>query len=177
MNAEKRKQLLIYGAIAVVGIYLGDQVVIRPLTNWWKSQGEETAMLRKNLADGKTMMDRKSQLEEREAEMHSRSLPAATADAESALLGAVGQWTATDNLQVDSISPRWLLSEKDGNRLEVNLSAKGDIESVTRFLHSLETNDLPVRLENVELRPRDDKGQEISLDARFSGIVLPGTKS
>lgn len=177
MTAKRRERMLIAAAVTAVGLLVADRFVLTPLTALWKAQAEESGELAKQIADGALLVERATTLEERWKEMRRRSLPKSTSDAEDKLLNAVGKWAEDVSLQVDSIAPRWVMSEKEGSRLEVRLSAKGDMESIARFLHRLETDSLPVKLEDVELRPRDEKGQEMTLDARFSGIVLPEEKS
>lgn len=177
MTGRKRERMLVLVAATAVGLLAADRFVLTPLVALWKHQAGRSAVLRQEISEGSVLMDRSAALRDRWKEIRDRSLPGSTADAEDLLLSAVGRWASEEQLQVDSVSPRWILDEKKGNRLEVRLSAKGDLEGIGRFLHRLETDPLPVRLEDVELRPRDDKGEEMTVEARFSGIVLPEEKS
>jgi Tfp pilus assembly protein PilO len=177
MKPRQRERLLVAGALVCFAILAGDRVVLSSLTSLWKSQGEEIARLREELPRAEMLVERRQAVDDRWKEMRERALPKEPAAAENLLLTSVARWARTSGVQVDSIKPRWLSDKETGDRLEVRLSAKGDMGEITRFLYELEKDSAPVRLENVELRARDDSGASLILDARFSGIVLPEVES
>lgn len=172
MGSEQRKRLLVIAAAVCLGLLAGDRFVVSPLSSLWARQSEEIASYTQSLEKGELLIDRAEALEQRRAEMVERSLPKDPADAENRILTAVGEWANRSRVQIEALKPRWVSDKKLGDRLEVRLSAKGNIRSVSRFLYELETDENPIRLEDVEITSSDNRGQELGLDVRFSGMVL-----
>lgn len=171
MNGKNREHLLLVVAGVVIGLFFADRLVFTPLINLWKAQGDRYSELSEDITKGSMLIDRKDALDDRWATMKKESL--SENDAEKKLLESISQWAGTSSLQIDSIKPKWQSDEKLGKRLEMRLSATGNIESITRFLYALETSERPIRMENVKIRTRNDTGSQLSLEAQFSGIVLP----
>ena len=117
-------------------------------------------------------MDRKSDLQARWADMKKRALPGRASDAEKAVLESVNQWIAESKLTVTALKPHWTRPNKEAQVFEVQLDGKGTMESTARFIYALETGNLPLRVENLELISQNEKGQELNISLRFSGLVL-----
>lgn len=177
MVAKGREKMLVIVALIAVGALAGDRLVVTPMVNLWKRQAADMTHYRQSLDKGTLLLERRAAIEERWQDMGARSLPANSAEAEKNLLDAVGEWASSSRLAVNSIRPRWIIDETLDNRLELRVSASGDIAAVTRFLYGVESAALPVRLEEVEIRARDDQGRELTLDARFTGLVLRGGRT
>lgn len=173
MSVGKRERLLFVVAALCVGAFVGDRFVVTPLWDLWRARSARVVELRQSLAKGEELLRREQSLRERWDDMKRRSLSADVSRAEDATLTAVSRWSRESGLSVTSLKPRWVDNADDGYlELEFLASARGDIKSLARFLYELERDKLPARLAEVEIATRDDKGADLTLTTRFSGVVL-----
>jgi Tfp pilus assembly protein PilO len=147
---NKREKLLILAAALCVVILLGDKFIISPMLNLWKTRAARIAALEESLNKGTVLTDREETLTQR--------------------------WQES-GLNVTSLRPRWIDEGQEARKLEFSLSATGSMESVVRFLYELERDPLAIRLEDVELATHDEQGREITLSARFTGLIVSEEKS
>jgi len=56
--------------------------------------------------------------------------------------------------------------------LECRADGFGSIEAVSRFLYEIEKDNLPLRVESVEITARDNNGQQLALALQVSGLLL-----
>lgn len=176
MNSSPRQKWLLIAAAACVGILALDRVVLTPMISSWKSRSDRINQLDKSIGNGAILLDRRDSLQQRWAQIKDEALPADPPTAENQLLIAVNGWAASARFNVTSLKPRWVDDENLGARMEVRVSGTGTLEAAARFLHAIETSELPLRLEDVELRARDEAGRDIGLDARFSGLTSLSTE-
>ncbi|MBI1290755.1 hypothetical protein GC173_05870 [bacterium] len=175
MSNDARRKLLIVLAGCGVGLFLLDAAVLRPLGNAWQSQGERIATGSQQVERGNALLDRRDSTSGRWKSMKDGSLPKDTAKAESLVLSAIGNWAGRSGLTVSNIRPRWVVMKNVGDRFEVRLSADGDLERVTRFIYELETDSLPLAVEETLIRSKTDSGDDLSLELRFSALRIGGT--
>ncbi len=174
MTEAQRKQRLLLIAGVCVALLAGDRLVLSPLASSWKSRSARIQELKKSISNGNMLLDRRDTLLKRWDAAKTQVLPADGPTAENKVLSAVNGWASSSGLSVNSLLPRWIEDEDVGPRVEVRVSGTGNLDEVSRFLYELETSEMALRLESVELRARDDAGREIALDARFSGLTSLG---
>jgi hypothetical protein len=175
MSGNARRKLLIIVAASGLGLFLLDAMVFRPLGNLWQEQGERIATGSQQVERGSTLIERRESTTERWQEMKTGSLPRDTAKAESLVLSAIGTWAGRSGLSVSNIRPRWVAMKNVGDRFEVRLSADGDLGTVTRFIYELETDGLPVAVEETLIRSKGDDGNDLTLELRFSALRIGGS--
>jgi Tfp pilus assembly protein PilO len=171
MTDRQRKNWLLLAAVGCVLLLVGDRMVLSPLVNSWKSRSARIVELHKKINTGQMLLDRRDTLLTRWDAVKKGALPTNPTAAENAVLGAVHSWAASTGLSVTSILPRWIEDDKTGPRIELRVSGTGDMAAVGRFLYEIESSPMPLRLESVAMRARDDDGRSLSLEARFSGLI------
>jgi hypothetical protein len=171
-HPNNRKQLLILAAIAVVGIFLLDQVVFRPLRDAWKSRSTRLTELKVKVNDGELLIKRAESLQSRWSQIRTHSLPVDTAAAESLILGAFDRWSKSSRVSVSSIRPQWKRADNDHMTLECRADVGGSLGEITRFLYEIESDPIGVKVDRATLATRDSDGAQISLDLQVSGLQL-----
>jgi len=164
----------------VIAAFAGDHFIVEPLIANWKARSAEIADLRQKISQGEALIEHKDALREHWSDMRRRSLPTDGAKAEIEMQTAVGNWTKAASVVVSDIKPRWTENDETGGQLEVRLSASGKLPDLARFLYELEHDPISIRLDDVEIRARDDKGKELLLETRFTAscsISKPRRKS
>ncbi len=172
MKIKSREHLLAIAAIAIVALLVGDRLVLTPLTQAWKARSARVVSLQKSIQKGALLLDREQTIRERWSMMETNTLPATVSAAENSVLKAVDRWAQASRISFTSIKPQWKEPSPEFKTLECRADAFGNLSSVARFLHELETDPLALKIEEIEITSRDNEGQQLSLAVRFSGLLL-----
>lgn len=171
-NNNRREKLLAITAAAVIGLLAVDRMAIRPLTQLWKDRATRIEELNTSINKGELLTARADDIRRRWAEMQSGTLPDNRPDAENLILKALSEWNKFSRITFTAIKPQWKNVDEDHSILECRAAVTGDMEAITRFIYALEDDELPLRVENMQLSAQDKNGQELSLDIVFSGLLL-----
>ncbi len=170
MNPQNRKQLLIFLALVAVGILLIDRWIVRPLGKLWAERSEKIQTLRQSIARGQSLLEREESLVNRWEDMRQSALPQDDSTAEGIVEQAAHGWINESGVTLSRIQPQWNSREELYRTYDCRADADGSLESVFRFLYELETDPLPLYIEEFTIRSSDDKGEELKLSLRFSGL-------
>lgn len=176
MKPEQRLLYLKIGAGAMLALAILIYWIIPPAIDSWKDQTDRIATLKKNVTKGDRMLGREDQLRQTWADMVHANLPQEDSAAENLAIKAVARWARDSGVTFNNLAPSWQDSRdtKDPYRVyECRLAATGDQASLSRFIYELETDPLPVALEECEITARDTHGSQLSMTARFSFLHLP----
>jgi Tfp pilus assembly protein PilO len=169
---KNRQQLLAVIAITAVALLAADRLIRAPLYSSWLRAGSEIALLRKQVAEGKSWIQRESSLRSRWQTMSGSALPNNPSTTEQKVLKALDRWCRDSGIKRDSFTPQWKHDSDNYTTLECRIEASGKLSSVTRFLYEIEKDPMALRLENVELSTRDNEGQLLALGLQISALVL-----
>ena len=172
MQIKNRQQLLIIGAIAAVALFAGDQLVLSPLMKAWSARATRIAELRKQITQGKMLVQREQSIRSRWEQMSRNALPNNTSAAEQQVFKAIDLWAQNSGVTISAITPQWKHDSDDYMTYECRVDAAGDLGKLSRFLYSVERDPMALKLELVELGARDKEGQQLSLGLQLSGLVL-----
>lgn len=176
MPGKPRERMLIILVVACLGILAADRLVINPLTKLWKERSSRISELRQSVNKGTQLLDREKNLADRWREMRQRSMPPQMSLTETQVFNSVNNWAQSSRLSITSLKPRQILDEVDCRKLEVRLSATGDLDAITHFLYTFGTDKQAHKIEDMDLTARDDKGSQLSLDLRFTGLAIEEKK-
>lgn len=170
MNPENRKRLLVLLALGSFGILLADRWIVRPLGKLWAERSERIQSLQQSIARGQSLLEREDSLLRRWEEMRQGALPQDASDAEEKVEQATHRWIHESGVTLSRIQPQWNSHKELYRTYDCQADAEGNLESVFRFLYELETDPLPLHAENVKIDSSGDKGEELKLSLRFSGL-------
>lgn len=173
LSPNNRQRLLVILAGGGILLLVLDSVVLTPLTKAWQSRSAEIARLKKNVAEGRGLIERGPRMQKQWAEWQAQALPKDAAKAEQDLISAFDKWGRASNVELGSIKPQW----KRGltprySQLECRVDATGSLATITRFLYEVERSTLPLRVDSVEVTSRDEFGQKLTLGLLVSGLRL-----
>jgi hypothetical protein len=92
MNPDQRVRLLKIAAAASVGLLIANAVLLEPAVERWKDQSDRISALRRNVAQGRQLLNREQSIRERWASMQRSDLPNDVSTAENVVFKAVGRW-------------------------------------------------------------------------------------
>jgi len=172
MPIKDREKKLVIATLVVVGLFVANLVILTPLQNAWKARSDRIAALRKQISDGKLLLQRQQGIRSHWAEMRDNTLTNNTSAAEQQVFNAINRWTQDSGATVSSITPQWKHDTDDYITYECRLDVAGDMNSLTRFLYYIEKDPLALKLESVELGVKDKEGQLLTLGVQINGLVL-----
>ena len=188
MNLTKRQQLLAILAIAAVGIFVADKLVITPLTLSWKARSVRIAKLKDLVSDGTIVTEEKRAQDIRKLwdrmrtntlawdVVQTKPFAAAKPEAESQMLKAFERWSEVGGVSVSSVRPQWKEAEDDYRTLECRADVAGNLQSIAHFLYQIERDPLGVKVDTLELTTRNTEGSQLALVVQVSGLLLNPSK-
>jgi hypothetical protein len=172
MQTERRERLLKILVGVGVGLLLLDWIVLTPAAKRWKTQGERIASLKEKVTRGQRLLQNEKAIRARWEAMQRSDLAPDMSEAEEQVYSAIQKWAAGTGISTNSLSPQWRTQDEDFDLYEFRASTAGTQAALGRFIYNLETDGLPVKLEECDLTSRDPKGQQLSGGMRFSFIRL-----
>lgn len=174
MKGMDRQKLLIVGAISVLALFLGDKIILTPLMNSWGDRSTEIATLRKNINEGRPLVDRENAMRGRWRDMKNSSLSRIESNAEIEVSNAFYNWVDESDVNFEAIRGDWRAGEDDDNyqTYECRALISGSMTDLSRFLYELETDPLAVKLNEVQYIPSDENGNQLTMTILFSGLML-----
>jgi hypothetical protein len=172
VQIKNRQQLLVIATIAAVGLFVGDKLILSPLTNAWGARARQITELRKQVTQGKLLVQREQSIRRRWEEMQRRTLTNNLSAAEQQLWKVIDSCAQDTRVAINAITPQWKRDTEEYMTYQCRIDAAGDLDRLSRFLHRVEREPLALKLEAIELGARDKEGQQLSLGLQVSGLVL-----
>ena len=174
MTDDKRKMYLKAGAIGIVSLFVLDHVIISPFIASWSDQSDRIGVLEQKVDRGQKLLDREDAIRQHWAGMQKANLPSEVSAAESQAFQAIGRWAMASGVNFASLAPNWQRDhETDGYvTFECRATATGNQAQISRFIYELETDPIPVSLNEFEVATRDEHGQLLTMTARFSFLQM-----
>lgn len=178
MQSKNRETLLKIGVGVAVGIFVLDRMVLGPAVDAWKAQGERLAEVRQKVERGRGLLEREKSIRSRWNEMQRTDLAEDHSEAENEIFKGIARWASASRVSFTNLTPQWRAHEDGGyDTFECRAQATGTQDSLGRLLYEIESDALPMRIEECELSTRDNKGQQLALALRFSAVRIHDERS
>jgi Tfp pilus assembly protein PilO len=172
MQISGRQQWLTIAAIAVVALFAGDKLLVSPLTSAWKKRAASLAELRKEVTQGKGMLEREQSIRRRWDQIRRNTLPNNASSAEQTFFRAIDRWAQSSGVSVTALTPQWRRDSDKFAALQCRIDASGGLGNLSHFIYDIERDPMALKLESLELGARDKDGQQLTLALQISGLVL-----
>ena len=166
---ERTFLLVTAGLLLVLGL---DSLVLTPLGNATSRLREEREKLEGDLLSSQSKLQKRRSLSQRWNRWLGSTLRKDPSEAERQILNAVRQWAKDAGVNLASIQPERPSQKGEVREIRFGASSTGPFGSLVRFLCSLETADIPVRIQRLELRPAKGAADQLALDLRFSTLYV-----
>lgn len=174
MAIKNREKMLTMVTLLVIALLAGDKFILSPLTAAYSARKAKIASLTALLANGKVTLERENSIRQRWETIQTNSLPTDISTADDMVLLSVDRWAMASRITYSSIKPQWKQFDEDFVTLDCRFDGSGSMQSVARFLYELETDPMPLKVEEIEITSKDNDGQQLSLGVRFSAMMLTG---
>ena len=88
------------------------------------------------------------------------------------VLRARVNWTGDSGISFQSEKGEWRNHDDRYQTYDVRLVAEGTMREVVEFVHAIESDALPLKIEQLELASREKTGQLISVSVHFTGLQI-----
>jgi len=177
MKTEQRLFYLKIATAGVVGLFLLDHIVITPATSSWREQSARLDALRVNVQRGEQLLDREKSIRAKWADMMKANLPDEVSATENQVFKSLERWALNSGIVFTSLTPtpQWVAHDEGYKTYECRIAGTGNQQTVARFIYELESDRIPVNLENCELTARDAHGDDLAFTARVTFLRMPET--
>ena len=182
---NKREKLLPIFALLAVAILAGDRLVLGPLVNSWQTRAAKIIELEGNVGNGNDLLPREKSYTKKWEQYWEGNLNSTNSVAEDEVLRAIENWTGDSGILLTSVKPQWQNHEYEflGKEIaenktysyktyDVRLVAEGTMQESIEFVHAIESCDLPLKIEQLELASREKTGKLVSVSVHFTGLQL-----
>ena len=182
---NKREKLLPIFALLAVAILAGDRLVLGPLVNSWQTRAAKIIELEGNVGNGNDLLPREKSYTKKWEQYWEGNLNSTNSVAEDEVLRAIENWTGDSGILLTSVKPQWQNHEYEflGKEIaenktysyktyDVRLVAEGTMQEAVEFVHAIESDELPLKIEQLELASREKTGKLVSVSVHFTGLQL-----
>lgn len=167
---SKRERYILIVTVCVVGVLALDYFVYTPLTDAREQLMVQHDKLSRELGDMKKTMSASLKADKRWKEYAAAGLSNDPSATESRFLGAISSWSRDAGLPLLSIRPERTIVNQGVHELSFHATADGSMRSISRFLYRLETSEVPVRIQELQISSRTDGTDDLSMQIRLSTI-------
>ncbi len=172
MQSKNRQQVLLIVVLAMVGLWIGNEIVFSRVVKIWKARAAHIAELRVQVEQSRSLLQREQVVRSRWEYLRRNSLPPDASAAEQKFYQSVNKWAGDSGVLITAITPQRKRDAEDYMTYQARVEAKGNLSALSRFLFELEKDPLALKLEGVELAARDKDGRELALGLQVSALVL-----
>ena len=192
---NKRERYLLTVAVIVVTIVVGNLLVLQPLLTSWNIRDIEIIRLEGEIKNGNELIlpnpDKPGAVTREEsykkiwATYLGGNLNSTNTVAEEKVWRAIEKWRSKSRISLTSVKPQWqnheyeFLGKEPGENkthgyrtYDVRLVAEGTMQEAVKFVHAIESDELPLKIEQLELASREKTGKLISVSVHFTGLQL-----
>ncbi len=152
---EKKILALTVAMLLVVGGYYGVWV---PMQAKFQTLGEQIFSMQLKLRKSKTFLRQQDDIREEAKKYQNLELMDAGKDEEeiARLLNLIEQTARKNSVSLSDVKPQAVQSDKVAKRYVVELHAEASLEGVLRFFYELQTSAELLKVEQVEIAPKEE---------------------
>jgi len=173
MAVSKRERYIIVATVAAVALFAFDRYALTPLLDRRAGAELEVQEALRRMEHASDTFAQSKRMRRMWQEMQAASLSGDTGAAESALLRALRDWSRDSGLALSSLKPERPAQEGLLPSVAVQVVGGGTMENAARFLWLVETSELPLRIEQMQIGTRKEGSDDLSLQLRLTALYTP----
>ncbi|MDY7010193.1 MAG: hypothetical protein SVV80_05500 [Planctomycetota bacterium] len=171
MILSKREKIIITATLVAISVLVLDRYALTPLLDRYSAVRTRKEMLLAETRHAENLLALHRKVAPR-WRILTGSLKSDPAEAESQMLHALRDWSEQAGLNLSLLRPERSTEKTDLREITFHVAGDGTMRSVSRFLWSLETADIPTRLKTMQLRSRKEGIDDLSVQLRISTLYL-----
>ncbi len=177
MNAfnslSKRERYIAIAVVALGVFFLVYEFVLQPYFDRRDSIAADQKLVSGKLADADQLFAREHKLQPVWNEIKSGGLKTNRSLAESQAQQAVLDWARSAGVNVVSLKPERDQQVNQFQIINFHVQGTGSMLSISNMLWSLETAKIPVRLNDLQITPRKEGTDDLTVQLTISTLCLP----
>jgi len=173
VQIKTRQQLLTILTLTAVGLLAMDRIVRPPLQKLWKDRAAQIKTFQDKVKYGLVLEHGRESLHRRWDDLQKSTLPNDPTEAEQALWSGLNRWVEYSGVTLQNVSPTLKQSNDPAYKtLDCRIDASGSLDRLSQFLYAMETDNMALRVQSIELTSKDANGTSIGLGVQISGLIL-----
>jgi hypothetical protein len=173
MTFSKRERIILILTLAAVSALVLDWWVLGPLLARCDEAAAERDILLTRVTRATGTLQRRRDIERKWKGGMPPLMMREPTEAESQVLHALGDWAAKAGVNMVSLKPERSTKKTLLPEIDFRASGTGSMVAVSRFLHQLETSDIPLKIKALQLAARKEGLDDLSLQVQVSTIYTP----
>ena len=173
MTFSKRERIILFLTITVVIAFVLDRWALEPLLDRCDEVAAERDILLAKVTRATGLLRRHRDIERQWRGNLPPHMMQGPTEAESQILHALGEWASKAGMNMVSLKPERSTKETSLPEIDFRASGTGSMAAVSRFLHQLETSEIPMKIKALQLAARKDGLDDLSLQVQVSTLYSP----
>lgn len=172
MALTNREQKIVIITVLALSVLIADRYILSPVFKMRSQISEQKQELQSQLNESLNLLKRAKLLRSRWKMMQESGLSYDIQKTENKVLRYIEKSSESSDLSLTSIQPDHLPAKEKFGTIELMVSGSGSMKSVTNFLWSIETADVPLKIESMQLSANNEDADVMSLHLKLSSIYL-----
>jgi hypothetical protein len=181
MAFSRREHYIIAATITAVLAFAFDRSLLTPLLDLRGRMNVAKEDALRRMENASLLFAQAKRMNRTWKKMLSGGLKGDVGQAESTLLHALREWSQDSEVTLSSVKPERVPQEGPLHLVTIHAVGSGPMRSMARFLWLIETAELPLKVEEIELGSRKEGTDDLSFQMRLSAVYvadnLEGTAS
>ncbi len=173
MVLSKRERYVGIGATAAIALFALDRLLITPYFARMADVTTRRDSATAQRVDADSLFHRQRRAQKIWKELQQGGLEVNNSQAESQALRAVLGWADDAGLELTALKPERPSQEGSFEVIGFDATGNGSLRSVSRLLYSLETARIPVRVNEVRIKPRKEGTDDLTVSLSVSALCKP----
>lgn len=174
MALSTRERSITLIVLAACALFVLDRLAIEPYLDFRKSLVQERQRARLTLERDQKLLDMEQRLRRRLA-MLTGKIKGDPAAAEDQLFRLVNDFEQQAGVGGTSFQRIRTADEHGYTTLAYHVSASGNMPAIAMLMYRIETAGIPLRVDDVQVAPRRDAGDELVVQMNVSTLARPDT--
>jgi Tfp pilus assembly protein PilO len=171
---SKRERYVFMGVLVVLGILLLDSFVIGPAFAYRAGIVSDVEKAEQEIADNRRVVKLRGQAEKLWSQMTTQNgLKSDASAAEEQLMVSLEQWVRESGLESQNFKKENPAEIGKFQAARGSITATGRMKGVAQFLWRVETAPIPLKITSLQVTPRKDGVDDLSLNISVSTLYVP----
>jgi hypothetical protein len=177
---SKREKYIGIGAMAAVALLGINSLIVGPYFDRTAALQEDKRAAAKTLGDNQNLLRLQRSKQAEWNQMLSNGLQADDSTAQSRTQQMIQTWTRVANINLESINSEHVSTQKGPFQvinfsLDFNTSGPDSMRQIARFLWSIESARIPIRLNDIKIQATREGTDQLNVKLVVSALYMPPT--
>jgi Tfp pilus assembly protein PilO len=172
VTLSKREKSIAAVVAGIVLLYIGYAFAVSPYIQKRDalSNAIEKAAAREKRDDD--LLSNQPRVKSEWTKLTSTTLKTDAAQATSRVNDALQDWARSSRFTIQALKPERPVQQKDFQHIRFQVSGEGNSEQVARFLYTLETTDLPLKIDDLRINTRKEGVNYLAVELKVTTLVF-----